>query len=264
VTGIKIVVCVKQIPDPEAPLGAAKIDSERNRMDVSALRQVINPFDENAIEAALRIKDESGGEVTVLTVGHKLDASVLRKGLAVGADRLVMLEDPRFEDIDTHSTAYALSAAINKTGEYDLVLAGRQAGDWDSGQTGIVLGERLGIATINLARKVKIENRHVIVEKIVPGGYEEVRAVLPALVTVSNEVGALRYPSMKMILLSRRHPVDTWKAEDVGINWTTIKKMGIARLLPPPDLGRHCQFIEGASPEEKGQNLAVILRKEFG
>jgi electron transfer flavoprotein beta subunit len=264
VKGIKIVVCAKQIPDPEAPLGAAKIDSERNRMDVSALRQVINPFDENAMEAALRIKDEIGGEVTVLSMGHKLDASVLRKTLAVGADRLVILEDPRFEDIDSYSTAYALSAAINKIGEYDLVLAGRQAGDWDSGQTGIVLGARLGVATINLARRVKIENRHVLVEKIVPGGHEEVRAALPALVTVSNEVGELRYPSMKMILLSRRHPVETWKAEDVEIGWANIKKMGITHLLPPPDLARQCRIIEGASPEEKGHNLAVVLRGEFG
>jgi len=264
VKGIKIVVCVKQIPDPEAPLGAAKVDSERKRMDVSALRQVINPFDENAMEAALRIKEESGGEVTVLSMGHKLDPSVLRKALAVGADRLVMLEDGRFEDIDAHSTAYALSAAIDKMGEYDLVLAGRQAGDWDSGQTGIILGERLGISTINLARNVKIENGYVVVEKIVPGGYEQVRAALPALVTVSNEVGAIRYPSMKMILLSRRHPVATWGAEDVEISWANIKRMGITCLMPPPDMGRQCQFIEGASPEEKGQNLAIILKREFG
>ena len=81
--GTKIIVCVKQIPDPEAPLGTIKIDSDRKKMDVSSLRQVINPFDENAIEAALKIKDQNGAEVTVISMGNNLDASVLRKALAV-------------------------------------------------------------------------------------------------------------------------------------------------------------------------------------
>ncbi|MEJ2717643.1 MAG: electron transfer flavoprotein subunit beta/FixA family protein [Deltaproteobacteria bacterium] len=247
--GIKIVVCVKQIPDPEAPLGAAKVDSDGKRMDVSALRQVINPFDENAVEAALRIKDEWGGQVTVLSMGHKLDASVLRKVLAVGADRLILLDDPCFEDLDTNSTAHALSLAINKLGEYDLVITGRQAGDWDSGQTGIVLGEILGVATVHLARKVKIEDRHAIVQKIVPGGYE---------------VGGLRFPYMKMILLSRRQRLVTCKAEHIELRSENIQKMGIVYLMPPPDLRRQCTFVEGTSPEEKGQNLAIILNREFG
>ena len=262
--GIKIVVCVKQIPDPEAPLGAAKVDLERKRMDVSALRQVINPFDENALEAALRIKEANDGEVMVFSLGHKLDASVLRKALAVGADKLVLLDDPQFEDLDSHSTAYALSSAIKKLGKYDLVLTGRQAGDWDSGQTGIVLGEMLGVASVNLARKIAIEDRHVSVEKIVPGGYEQVRASLPALVTVSNEVGDLRYPSMKMILLSRRQPIETLNAQSLEMGSDKTAGMGIMYLMPPPDLSRVCQFIEGDSPEEKGQKLAIILRNEFG
>ncbi len=263
-TGIKIVVCAKQIPDPEAPLGSAKIDFAHKRMDVSALRQVINPYDENAIEAAVKIKEESGGEVTVLSLGHNLDTSLLRKALAVGADRLILVEDPRFEDIDTNSTAQALSAAIARIGEFDLVLTGRQAGDWDSGHTGTVLGEILGVPTINLARSVKTEDGHVNVLKIVPGGYEEVRAALPALVTVSNEVGGLRYPSMKMILLSRRRPVETWKGGDLQVTWDGIKGRGITELLAPPDLSRKCQFIEGDAPEEKGRNLATILKREFG
>ncbi len=261
---LKIVVCVKEIPDPEAPLGSAKIDPENNRMDVSALRRVINPFDENALEAALRMKDEIGGEVTVLSVGYKQDPSVLRKTLAVGADRLILLEDPSFEDADTLSTAHVLCRAINKLDGYDLVLAGRQAGDWDSGQTGIVLGEMLGIPTVNLARNVRIENHHVFVEKIVPDGYEEVEAALPALVTVSNEVGGLRFPSMKMILLSRRHPIENWKAEEVEVHSEKMRKPAIVHFMPSPDMTRVCEFIEGASPDEKGQNLARILRREFG
>lgn len=262
--GIKIIVCVKQIPDPEAPLGTIKIDSDRNRMDVSSLRQVINPFDENAIEAALKIKDQNGAEVTVISMGNNLDASVLRKALAVGADKLILVKSPIFEDIDPNSTAYVLSATIKKIGDYDLILTGRQAGDWDCGYTGIVLGEMLGVATVNLARKVTIDQGHVMVEKSVPGGYEEVRAALPAVVTVSNEVGGLRFPSMKMILMSRRQPVTTWSAEDAHISPERIQKMQIMQLNPPPDLGRQCEFPDGDSPEEKGHNLAMILKREFG
>ena len=161
-------------------------------------------------------------------------------------------------------TAHALSQAVNKLEGYDLILAGRQAGDWDAGQTGIVLGEMLGIPTVNLARSVRIENHNVLVEKIVPDGYEEVEAALPALVTVSNEVGGLRFPSMKMILLSRRHPVENWKAEEADVRSEKMRKQAIEYFLPSPDMTRLCEFIEGASPEEKGQNLARILRREFG
>jgi len=245
-------------------LGSIKIDSDGKAMDVSSLRQVVNPFDENALEAALRIKDQNGADVTVLSMGYHLDASVLRKALAVGADKLILLKAPLCENVDTNSTAYVLSEAIKKIGQYDLILAGRQAGDWDSGHTGIILGEMLGVSTVNLARKVTIDNGHVIVEKTVPGGYEEVRAPLPAVVTVSNEVGGLRYPSMKMILLSRRQPVDTWSTEDVHVRPERIKNMQIVHLIPPPDLGRQCEIIDGDSPEEKGRNLAMILKREFG
>ncbi len=262
--GIKIVVCAKQIPDPEAPLGSIKINTNGQALDISSLRQVVNPFDENAIEAALRIKDRHGAEVTVLSVGYHFDVSVLRKALAVGAGRLILLKAPLFENIDTNSTAYVLSEAIRRLENYDLVLTGRQAGDWDSGHTGVVLGEILGIPTVNLARKVTIEDGHVIVEKSVPGGYEEVRAPLPAVVTVSNEVGGLRYPSMKMILQSRRQPVDTWSAEDIQVNSERITNMPVTRLIPPPDLGRQCEIIDGDSAEEKGRSLATILRREFG
>jgi electron transfer flavoprotein beta subunit len=122
----------------------------------------------------------------------------------------------------------------------------------------------LGVASVNLARKIAIEDRHVSVEKIVPGGYEQVRASLPALVTVSNEVGDLRYPSMKMILLSRRQPIETWNAQSLEMGSDKTAGMGIMYLMPPPDLSRVCQFIEGDSPEEKGQKLAIILRNEFG
>lgn len=259
---VKIIVCVKQIPDPEAPSEVVRIDSERKKVTlIGPPPNVISPFDENAIEAALQIKDENGAEVTVLSIGEKISPSVLRKGLAVGADNLILVEDQNFEDLESYSIAYVLANAIEKIGDYDLILTGRQAGDWDSGQVGLILGEMLGIVTVNLARRVRIEDGKLVVEKIMPGGFELINAEMPALVTVSNEVGELRYPSMKNILLSRRQPIDVWDAESIDIEFEKLNKREIVELIPPPDIRRQCQFIEGDSGEEKGEKLAITLKK---
>jgi len=258
---VNVIVCAKEIPDFEVAFRTIKIDPERKKVIVSESRRVISPFDENAIEAALRIKDENGAKVTVLSMGAKVSPSVLRKAIAVGADNLILVEDQNFKDLDSYSTAYVLSTAIKKIGEYDLILTGRQAGDWDSGQVGLILGEILGIPGINLARSVEIENGSAVVEKIIPGGYELVRAGLPALATVSNEVGELRYPSMKKTLLSRRQPIDVWCGADLPIDIEVLRKKAVLDLAAPPDMGRQCHYIEGSSSEEKGENLAVTLKE---
>ena len=187
---LRIIVCAKEIPDPEAPLSDVSVDAEKMAVNVDA-PQVISPFDENALEAALRITEEMDAKITVLSMGKKVSDTVLRKSLAAGADELILLQDDVFEKLDSHSVAHVLSDAIKKIGEYDLVLTGRQAGDWDAGQVGLILGEMLGIPCINLAREIRVEDGNVLVKKNIPGGYEQVRARIPALVTVSNEVGGV-------------------------------------------------------------------------
>ena len=130
---MNIIVCVKQVLDPEAPLESFKIDPVGNKMiRPPGVLPVISAFDECAIEAALRIKDSLGGIITVLTMGANLLRDVAKKPLAMGADRLVLLEDGAFEGSDSWSTAYALSKAIEKIGTYDLILCGRQSADWDA------------------------------------------------------------------------------------------------------------------------------------
>ena len=224
-------------------------------------RWKVDPFDENAIEAALQIKDENGAEGTVLSIGEKGSPSILRKALAVGADNLILVQDQNFEDLESYSTAYVLANAIRRIGDYDLILTGRQAGDWDSGQVGLILAEMLGIVAVNLARGIKIEDGKLVVKKIMPGGFQLINAEMPALVTVSNEVGELRYPSMKNIMLSRRQPIDVWDAEGIDTDLEELKKMEILELLQPPDIRRQCQIIEGGSEEEKGEKLAITLKR---
>ena len=258
-THMKIIVCAKQIPDPEAPLSDVTVDTEKLEVMVDA-PQVISPFDENALEAAVRLKEDLGGGITVLSLGRKVSDTVLRKTIAAGADELILLQDDRFEKLDSYSTATALAKAIGKIGDFDLVLTGRQAGDWDSGQVGLILGEMLGLPCISLARNIQVEEGSVVVEKSVPEGYERVKAPMPALITVSNEVGELRYISrtkmLKMMRGARKIP--TWNADDMGVDTGGLRKMGIETLSSPPDMGRDCRFIEG-SPDEQGEALAEVF-----
>ena len=258
----KIIVCAKQIPDPEAPFSNVSVDREKKEVIVDA-PNVISPYDENALEAAIRIKEELGGKITVLSLGRKVSDTVLRKTIAAGADALILIEDQAFERLDSNSVAYVLSRAIRKIGAYDLILTGRQAGDWDSGQVGLILAEWLGIPSISLARSVKIREDRVLVEKTIPVGYEVVEARLPALVTVSNEVGELRYVSRSkmMGLLKRPVPIPKWGAKDLVDDVERLKKIQLVEISPPPDMGRECVIVEGSSLEEKAEKLAAVFMK---
>jgi electron transfer flavoprotein beta subunit len=257
---IGIIVCAKQIPDPEAPLSDVSVDVENKEILVDA-PQVINPFDENALEAAIRIKEEMDATITVLSLGKKVSDTVLRKTLAAGADELILLQDNAFEKLDSHSVALALAEAIKKIGEYDLVLTGRQAGDWDSGQVGLILGELLRLPCISLARDIRIKEDSVMVKKSHPEGYEQVKARMPALVTVSNEVGELRYISRTRMLKMLRGTasIASWNSETINLNNTSLMKMEIAELLSPSDMARDCLFLEGATLDEKVEKLAAVF-----
>lgn len=257
---LRIIVCAKQIPDPEAPLSDVSVDAGKKEVIVDA-PQVISPFDENALEAALRIKEERDAKITVLSLGRRVSDTVLRKSLAAGADQLILLQDDAFEKLDSHSVARSLADAIRKISEYDLVLTGRQAGDWDSGQVGLILGEILGLPCISLAREIKIEDDSVLVKKSIPEGYERVKARMPALVTVSNEVGELRYISRTKMLKMLRgaSSIPSWSSEDFISAKEELQKMGIIALSSPPDMRRDCEFLDGATPEEKADKLAAVF-----
>lgn len=258
-TELNIIVCAKQIPDPEAPLSDVSVDAENLEVVVDA-PQVISPFDENALETAIQLKEALGGKITVLSMGKKLSDSVLRKALAAGADELILLEDHAFEKLDSHSTATVLASAINKIGSFDLVLTGRQAGDWDAGQVGLILGELLNLPCINLAREIQVEDGHVIVKKSVPEGYERVKAKLPALITVSNEVGELRYISRtRMLKMMRGGNIPSWTAQEIDLSDDLIDAMEIASLSTPPDMTRECKFIEGP-PDKQAEELAAVFK----
>ena len=259
------IVCVKEISDPEAPSEYFKVDSENKRVIVDrSVNKVISPFDEQAVEAALRIKDKWGGKVTILCLGNRLDRATVKKPLFMGADELYLLEDAVFISGDSWTTSYALSQAIQKIGAFDLVLCGRQSGDLSDGQVPLGLAEMLRLPCVTIARKIDISNEKVIVERVSEDGYHVVEVGLPALITVSNEIGEARYPSIEGIRKSAEiHPI-ILKPGDIGADLSKIgangRRLNLERLYEP----FHevvCEIIEGETLEEAAQNLALRLKE---
>ncbi len=257
----QIIVCLKQIPDPEGPLEAFKIDPEGKRVIPIGIPPVINPFDENALEAAIRLKEDDGAKVTAISMGERLAQPVLRKALAAGADDLILFVDTRFKDLDSSSTAYVLSKSINKIGTYDLILTGRQAGDWDFGITGLLLAEMLQIPSIHLARKIERREDEIWVEKMMGDGYELVKVKTPALITVSSEIGELRYVAIRSLQSVSKKPVMTYGADDLNLDFQRLTMRRVIDLSQFKSQ-RVCRFIEGESNQQKGENLALKLRED--
>jgi electron transfer flavoprotein beta subunit len=262
---MNMIVCCKQVLDPEAPPASFKIDAGSNKVVPPAdVPPVISPFDENAVEAALRIKDAQGGKITIISMGNNLVRDVVKKPLSMGADELILLEDAAFEGGDSYTTANALSAAIKKIGEYDLIFCGRQAADWDAGQVGAGIAEILGIPSVTLAKKVEVADSKAKVERVVTDGYQVVEVTLPALITVSNELGEARYATLKGIMAAAKKQPTIWKPADIGLDPSEIGETGrktkLLKLFQPAREGK-CEFIEADTPAEAGTKLADKLRE---
>lgn len=262
---MNIIVCCKQILDPEAPPASFRIDASTNEVvPPPDMSPVLSPFDEQALEAALRIKDDGETKITVITQGVGLLPPVVKKPLAMGADELILLEDEAFSDGDSWSTAYALAMAIKKIGDVDLVLCGRQAADWDNGQVAAGITEILGLPCVTLARKIDIVDGKARVERVIPDGHEVIEVSLPAVITVTNELGEARYPTIKGIRASKKIAPISWKPEDIGVEPSAIGVSGrrskLRNLFQPVREGE-CEIIEGESEAEAGENLALRLRE---
>jgi electron transfer flavoprotein beta subunit len=249
------VVLVKQVPDTHNVTGEVmKADGTMNR---AALPAIFNPEDLNALEMALQVRDQYGGQVTVLTMGPPKAAEVLREALYRGADRVILLTDRKFAGADTLATSYALNCAIKKLGDFDLVFCGRQAIDGDTAQVGPQTAEKLDIPQITYAESVvNLEGDEIVVERAFDMGSEMVKCTLPCLLTVvgtanqprpasarkriefklaaiSQEYGALlkQWPefeteeTLEAYLTEKNLKIEVWSAEDVGAN---VDMLGLA------------------------------------
>ncbi len=260
-----MIVCVKEVPDLETALVNFKIDSETNRViPVAGVSPVLNGFDEQALEAALRIKDAHGGKITVLMLGKDLAANVIKKTLAMGADELVIVWDDAFEGGDSYCTAQALAAAIRKIGKYDLIFCGRQAADTDAGQVGPGVAELIGIPCVTFAKSVSVAGEKVKVERSLLNGHEVVEAPMPCVVTVSNELGKPRYPSLRGTMAARTKQPTQWNARDLAIDPSKVGVAGartkLLRLFAPERVSQ-CEIVAADTPADAGKKLALMLRE---
>jgi len=253
-----MIVCVKEILDPEIPAKSFKIDPEAKRaIKPQDVQLVISDYDESAVEAALKIKDSLESKITVMSLGNESARNVIWRCIAMGADEGVLLSDPLFNDSDSFATAFVLAEAIKKLGDFDLILCGRQEGDWDAGQVGSGIAELLGIPSVTMVGNIEAKDGRVVVERVISDGRETVEVPLPALVTVSSEVGEPRYPSFRRVREASKKEIPTWNAQDITPAKPRNKMLSL--FVPPREL--KCEFITGEIPEEAGINLALKLRE---
>lgn len=208
------IVCVKQVPDT----AEVKIDPARNTLIREGVSSILNPFDEFAIEEALRIKDQHGGKVTVLTMGPPQAEEVLRTALAMGADDVILLCDRAFAGSDTLATSRVLAGAIGKLEEFDFIFCGKQAIDGDTAQVGPGIARRLGVNQLSYVCQVdKIDPaaRTVTVKRLLEGGRQTVRTRLPALLTVVKDINQPRLPSVLKLRKAKRTEIPVWTLGDI-------------------------------------------------
>ena len=255
-----IIVCVKQVLDPEIPPAKFKIDPETKKVvPPPGVPPVISVFDERAVEAACRLKDKNKGKITVISMGTAKASDVVRHALSMGADDGFVLEDASFENLDSFGTAYVLGKAIKKIGAYDLVLCGRQAADWGAGEVGSILAEILGIPVVTIACNIEVVDNKLRVKRIVKDGYEVLEAPMPSLVTVSSEIGLPRLPGGLGLMMARRKVIPVWKAQDIGAESSQLDKANAhseVTSLSIPSRKSQCEMITGATPGEAAVNLA--------
>lgn len=262
---MNIIVCVKQVPDPEIPPARFRIDTATNKVvPPPGVPPVISVFDERAVEAACRLKEKHGGKITAITMGTGKVVDVVKHAMSMGADEGIVLQDRAFEDLDSFGTAFVLAKAIQKVGPFDLILCGRQAADWDQGQVGAIMAETLGIPVVSVARDIQPAGGMLRVQRVLANGYEVVEAPVPCLVTVSNEIGLPRLPTGMGIIMAARKKVPVWTAQDIGTDAGQIAAAGghteIVSLFVPVREAR-CEIIVGEDARDTGTKLALKLRE---
>ena len=262
---MNMIVCVKQIPDPEIPPSKFRIDpGAKQAIPPEGVASIINPYDERAVELALRLKEKQGGKISVLTVGTTSSERVVKHALSMGADEGIILSDQAFEGSDSFGTAYILTQAIQKVGSYDLILCGRQAADWDEGLVGSIIAENLSLPLVTLAVAIDVAGHELKVKRVTLDGYQVFAVPPPAVLTVSQEVGRPRLPSGRGIIVAARKQLPVWSAKDIDADPSKMGARAARRNVVKlfiPEQDRSCKTIQGETPGEAGANLAERLRE---
>lgn len=258
---MNIIVTIKQVVDPNLPPSFIDLDPSGKRIvSPFGATPVMNGYDANALEAALRLKEAHGGRITVVCLGGDTSRNTLKRAMAMGADAAVFLNDPAWLNLDSAGTAQALAAAIRKCGSPDLVLCGRQASDTDGGQVLYWLAHELGLSAIGPVSKIdSFEENALVVQRLAEGGFQRVRVALPTLLAVSSEINEPRLPSLKGTMAAGRVLISGWKASDLALQ--PIETRVELRKLELQVRTTRAKLIEGDNPAAKGAALADKLRE---
>ena len=255
---MKIIVCMKQVPDTEARI---RIGPEGNAIVEADVNWIVSPYDEFAVEEALKIKEAKGGEVILVCVGPDRAQSALRSGLAMGADSAVHLKDPAFDAADTLGTARILAAAIRTLGPFDLVLAGQQGVGGDNSQIPGLLAELLDLPQVTVAVKIDVQDGKAVVEREIEGAHETWETSLPAVISAQKGLNEPRYASLKGIMAAKKKPISVVDAAALGLGADALapKAKVVALELPPPR--PPIRMIEG-DPDTQAKELLRLLHEE--
>lgn len=259
---MKIVVCVKQVPNTNE----IKINPETGTLIRDGVESILNHDDANALEQALRIKDEDAGtRVTVITMGPPQAKEMLQECIAMGADEAILLSDRALGGSDTWATSNALAAGIRKIGDYDLIFAGRQAIDGDTAQVGPQIAEKLGLAQVTYVKEFRMEGKDIYVKRALEDGYEELKVKLPCVLTAIKDLNTPRYMSIRGILKGAKAEIKVWGAEDIGVDKSTVglkaSPTNVFRSFTPKPKGKGIT-VEGDTAKELAENLLTDLRKK--
>jgi electron transfer flavoprotein beta subunit len=256
-----IVVTLKQVPDPNIPPQHLQIDATGKQVTLPfGVPAVMNGYDANALEEALRLKEKHGGRVTAVALGGDSSREALKRAIAMGADKAVLLNDPTWAGADSAGVGGVLAAAIRKVGEFDLILCGRQASDTDGGQVLHWIAETLKVASVSPVVKIEeVADHSLIVRRMTEGGYQRLRVEMPALLGISSEINEPRFPSPRGTMAAGRALIAGWKAADVGVGELAprveLQRLAVQRRTSSAVL------IQGESGKEQGAALADKLHE---
>ena len=255
---MKIVVCVKQVPDTETRVHIAP---EGNGIVETDINWIVSPYDEFAIEEALKIKEAKGGEVVLVTVGPDRAQSALRTGLAMGADSAIHVKDAALDAADPLATARALAGAIKTLAPFDLVLCGQQGVGGDNSQVPGLLGEMLDLPQVTVAVKLDVQDGKAIVEREIEGARETWETALPAVVSAQKGLNEPRYASLKGIMAAKKKPIQALDVAGVGLDAAAAApKVKVTAMELPPDRPA-VNMIEG-EPDAQAKELIRLLHED--
>ncbi len=259
---MKIVVCIKQVPDTTE----VRLDPKTGTLIRDGVPSIINPDDKSGLEAAIRIKEQVGGEITVLTMGPAQAEVALREALAMGADRGILLSDRAFAGADTWATSQTLAAAIRKL-EYDIIIAGRQAIDGDTAQVGPQIAEHLQLPQVSYVEDLKLEGDSIVVKRVFEESYQWIKVQTPCLITTLKEMNEPRYMSVGGVFDAfREKEILKWNLSDIEVDLTNIGLKGsptkVKKSFTKGAKGKG-EVYQDLTPKEAAQLILDKLKEKF-